>query len=113
MYIDNCFEALSLTIIIEFSPEVTATDNLPIELLHSFQPGARVLETHSGSPEEGLRLGMTVKLDAVHRGYLIADLLEEGAFDTLVQTNHKDVPPRGISLPELVVLHKEVQHRGK
>ena len=101
----------NLTIVIELSPEVTPTDNLPVQFFHGLQPSARVLEAHCGCSKERLSLWMAVKLDAVHSGYLVTDLLEESALHALVQTNHKDIPLRGFPLPELVVLDRDFQNR--
>ena len=99
------------TIIIQLCPEVTTTDYLPVQFLDCLLPSARVLEAHGGCSQERFCLGMAMELDTVHDGYLVADLLQKGALDTLIQTNHKDVPLRGIPLPELVILVRDFQNK--
>ena len=96
-----------LTIIIELRSEIASTDNLPIEFLHGLQSRARVLEAHRRCSKERLGLWVTVELDAVDGGYLVADLLEKGALHALVETDDEYVPLRGFPLPELVILDRD------
>ena len=93
-----------LTTVIQFSSEITTSNYLPVQFHHRLLPAARLLKAHGGRTEERLGLWMSVELDGVDGGDLIADLLEECALDTLVQTDDKDVPLWGIPLPELVKL---------
>ena len=99
-----------LTIIIKFSSEIASTDNLPIEFLHGLQSRGRVLETHCGCSKERLGLWVTVELNAVDGGDLVADLLEKSALHALVETDDEYVPLRGFPLPELVILDRDLQN---
>ena len=93
-----------LTTVIQFSSEITTSNYLPVQFHHRLVPAARLLKAHGGRTEERLGLWMSVELDGVDGGDLIADLLKECALDTLVQTDDKDVPLWGIPLPEFVKL---------
>ena len=65
---------------------------------------------HCGCSKERLGLWVTVELNAVDGGDLVADLLEKSALHALIETDDEYIPLRGFPLPELVILDRDLQN---